>query len=77
MKVIANDSIVPSGFESHSFAGIGMSCRLLEPISLDSISNWEEITSDLQSWGKIPSPDSLSEISLSEDDRGPIAFLSG
>ena len=76
MKEVTDDSETPSGFEPRSFAGIGMTCKLVEPISIDSISEWEEIISDLTSWGKVPDSSSLSSVSLSENDRGPIARLS-
>ena len=77
MKEVTDDSETPSGFEPRSFAGIGMTCKLVEPISIDSISEWEEIISDLTSWGKVPDSSSLSSVSLSENDRGPIARLIG
>ena len=77
MKEVIDDSEAPSGFEPRSFAGIGMSCKLVEPIPIDGISEWEEAISDLTSWGKVPDPSSLSSVSLSENDRGPIARLSG
>ena len=77
MKEVTDDSETPSGFEPRSFAGIGMTCKLVEPTSINSISEWEEIISDLTSWGKVPDPSSLSSVSLSENDRGPIARLSG
>ena len=77
MKEVIDESESPSGFEPRSFAGIGMTCKLVEPIPIDGISEWEEAISDLTSWGKVPDPSSLSSVSLSENDRGPIARLSG
>ena len=77
MKEVIDDSEAPSGFEPRSFAGIGMTCKLVEPIPIDGISEWEEAISDLTSWGKVPDPSSLSSVLLSENDRGPIARLSG
>ena len=77
MKEVTDDSETPSGFEPRSFAGIGMTCNLVEPISINSISEWEEAISDLESWGKVPDPSSLTSVSLSENDRGPIARLRG
>lgn len=77
MRELEDDSQTPSGFEAHSFAGIGMTCRLVEPNPIADISEWEEVTSDLTPWGKIPDPSSLSSVSLSENDRGPIARLEG
>ena len=73
MKEVTDDSEAPSGFEPRSFAGIGMSCKLVEPTPIDGISEWEEAISDLPSWGKVPDPSSLSSVSLSEHDSGPIA----
>tara|TARA_Y100001960_G_scaffold25372_1_gene22344 strand:+ start:685 stop:1932 length:1248 start_codon:yes stop_codon:yes gene_type:complete len=77
MTEVSGESITPSGFETHSFAGIGMTCKIVEPISMTSISDWQEIILDLTPWGKTPDPDSLSSVSLSENDRGPIARLIG
>ena len=77
MKEVIDESESPSGFEPRSFAGIGMTCKLLEPIPIDGISEWEQAISDLTSWGKVPDPSSLSSVLLSENDRGPIARLSG
>ena len=77
MKEVIDESETPSGFEPRSFAGIGMTCKLLEPIPIDGISEWEQAISDLTSWGKVPDPSSLSSVLLSENDRGPIARLSG
>ena len=77
MKEVIDESESPSGFEPRSFAGIGMTCKLVEPIPIDGISEWEEAISDLTSWGKVPDPSSLSSVLLSENDRGPIARLSG
>ena len=77
MKEVIDKSETPSGFETRSFAGIGMTCKLVEPIPIDGISEWEEAISDLTSWGKVPDPSSLSSVLLSENDRGPIARLSG
>ena len=77
MKEVIDESETPSGFEPRSFAGIGMTCKLVEPIPIDGISEWEEAISDLTSWGKVPDPSSLSSVLLSENDRGPIARLSG
>jgi len=61
MKEVTDDSETPSGFEPRSFAGIGMTCNLVEPISINSISEWEETISDLESWGKVPDPSSLGQ----------------
>ena len=77
MNEVIDESETPSGFEPRSFAGIGMTCKLLEPIPIDGISKWEQAISDLTSWGKVPDPSSLSSVLLSENDRGPIARLSG
>ena len=67
----------PAGFESYSFAGIGMTCKMIEPLTLDSNSDWQTIVSELRSWGEVPEPSTLVVSSLSEDDRGPIAILRG
>ena len=67
----------PAGFESFSFAGIGMTCKMIEPLKLESRYDWVTIVSELRSWGEVPEPSTLEVSSLSEDDRGPIAILRG
>ena len=77
MARVNNYDKVPAGFETSGFAGIGLSCKMMEPSSLSSPSDWELLISELSSWGVVPQPEEIEVVSLGEDERGPSAVLSG
>tara|TARA_B100000686_G_scaffold347337_1_gene435800 strand:- start:4642 stop:5889 length:1248 start_codon:yes stop_codon:yes gene_type:complete len=77
MAQIENSDPVPAGFESASFAGIGMTCKMIEPSKLESKSDWLTIVSELKPWGRVPEHENLEVTSLTENERGPIAILRG
>ena len=72
---VKNDDKVPVGFEALGFAGIGLSCKMMEPSSLSTPSDWELLISEMNSWGDVPEPDKIEVLSLGEDERGPSAIL--
>ncbi|MDP6985946.1 MAG: hypothetical protein QGH38_01860 [Candidatus Thalassarchaeaceae archaeon] len=72
---VNNDDKVPVGFEALGFAGIGLSCKMMEPSSLSTPSDWELLISEMNSWGDVPEPDKIEVLSLGEDERGPSAIL--
>ena len=77
MSRTENSDPSPVGFETFSYAGIGMSCKLIEPSSLEDLSNWEELVSGLKGWGDLPENEKVETVSISDDERGPIAVLGG
>ena len=77
MAEVDNNEPVPAGFKGIAFAGIGLSCKMIEPASLSSPSDWELIVSELTSWGDVPNPEPIEVSSLSEDERGPRAVIRG
>ena len=77
---IEHSEIAPRGFEILEFSGRGplsaLSCTMIVPSNLGSELDWAEITSDLSAWGEVPDPNSIEDLKISEDFRGPIARLS-
>ena len=59
MARVNNYDKVPAGFETSGFAGIGLSCKMMEPSSLSSPSDWELLISELSSWGVVPQPEEI------------------
>ncbi|MEE2625231.1 MAG: hypothetical protein VYD50_03125 [Candidatus Thermoplasmatota archaeon] len=75
MAQVKTDEDAPAGFETLTFAGIGLLCEMLEPSRLSSSSDWRLLISELKHWGDVPDPTLVNIVSISEDDRGPIANL--
>ena len=76
MAEVETTASAPAGFNSVAFAGIGLSCEMLEPVQLTSPTDWSMLVSELDSWGKVPDPESIDALSVVETDRGPVATLS-
>jgi len=77
MAQVSNKDPAPIGFHTLTFAGIGMSCKMIEPENLTVDSDWESLVSELSHWGNVPEPKSLNIMSLGEDERGPTAIIRG
>jgi len=75
LKEVEVDNPAPAGFNSISLAGIGLSCSLIEPLSLKNSKDWSLIVSELEEWGEVPNSNSLEVESLSENEFGPIATI--
>jgi hypothetical protein len=77
---IEHSEIAPSGFDILRFSGRGplsaFSCSMIEPSELKKASDWPDIVSELDSWGEVPEPNSIEHVSISDNARGPVAFLS-
>lgn len=69
----------PAGFKSFSFVGSGnlsgLSCEMMEPHELASPADWLLLTSELEVWGDVPNPESITFVSTSEGPRGLNATL--
>ncbi|HJM18047.1 MAG TPA: hypothetical protein QF703_00785 [Candidatus Thalassarchaeaceae archaeon] len=75
MSALENDSNLPSSFSEFTFAGIGLTCGILEPKKLEKTTDWLEIIADLESWGEVPDPDKIGSLSVSENERGPVVEI--
>jgi hypothetical protein len=77
MAQVSNRDLAPIGFQTLTFAGIGMSCKMIEPEKLTVDSDWSSLVSELSHWGDVPEPKRLKVVSVGEDERGPNAILRG
>ena len=76
MAEVGSDSDAPPRFQAVSFAGIGMVAEMLEPQDLVEPADWAALISDLEPWGDVPEPNSITSISTTATDRGLMAELS-
>ncbi|HIC50236.1 MAG: hypothetical protein CXX69_00790 [Candidatus Thalassarchaeum betae] len=76
MAEIESDSEAPAGFRAVRFAGIGLVASMIEPTSVSNLDDWKTLVSELEAWGEVPNPDSITRISSESSDRGMIAALS-
>ena len=76
MAEVEPDLDAPPGFRAARFAGIGMVAGMLEPQNLAEPGDWATLVSDLETWGEVPEPDSITSISTTATDRGLTAELS-
>jgi hypothetical protein len=76
---IEHIEIAPRGFEILEFSGKGplsvFSCSMIQPSELSKTSDWIDIVSELDAWGEVPEPNSIDQVSISENSRGPVAHL--
>ena len=71
MSALEIDGALPRGFSELTFAGIGLSCRIIEPEKIGKPTDWIKIIGDLESWGEVPDPEKITDLSIFEDERGP------
>ena len=76
MAEVETEASAPAGFNSVAFAGIGLSCEMLEPVQPVSPADWSILVSELDSWGNVPDPEAIDSLSVVETDRGPVITLS-
>ena len=76
MAEIESDSEAPAGFRAVRFAGMGLVASMIEPISVSNLDDWKTLVSELEAWGEVPDPDSITRISSESSDHGMIAALS-
>ena len=76
---IEHTEIAPRGFKILEFSGRGLlsafSCSAIQPSELSKTSDWVDLVSELDAWGEVPDPNSIGQVSISENDRGPVAHL--
>jgi len=66
MSSFKSEEESPLGFQGIVFVGIGMKSKMLEPIDANS---WGDTISGLESWGQVPSNNSIVE-EIIHSDRG-------
>jgi len=79
LSQIEHTEIAPRGFESLEFSGRGQlsafSCSTIQPSELSKTSDWTDLVSELDAWGEVPEPNSIDQVSISDNGRGPVAHL--
>ncbi len=75
MAEVETEASAPAGFESVAFAGIGLTCEMLEPVQLASPEDWELVVSELEPWGEVPEPGAIESLLPGASNRGPIVTL--
>jgi len=69
----------PPGFHPIKVVGMhgltGIKAELIEPISMKSPEDWREIVNGLQSWGEVPSPESVTRLTTENSERGIVAVI--
>lgn len=60
MTQVESEEEAPPGFAALLFAGVGMMARMIEPESLSEPEDWSTLVDDLEAWGEVPDPDSIT-----------------
>ena len=68
LRQVRSNLEAPPGFNSIKLAGMGgltgMKAELIEPISMKSPEDWKEIVKQLQDWGEVPPPESVTKLTV-------------
>ncbi|MBS65495.1 MAG: hypothetical protein CMA93_04155 [Euryarchaeota archaeon] len=75
MTQVESDVDAPPGFVALRFAGIGMMARMIEPEQLNEPADWSNLVSELEAWGEVPDPDSITSLSTMPNEKGLNAVL--
>ena len=75
MVQVESDEEAPPGFNALRFAGIGMMARIIEPKQLNEPADWGNIVSELEAWGEVPNPDSITSLHTIPNEKGLNAVL--
>ena len=79
MRQVTPNFEAPPGFHPIKVVGMhgltGIKAELIEPISMKSPEDWREIVNGLQSWGKVPSPESVTRLTTENSERGIVAVI--
>ena len=80
MRQVSSDFDTPSGFTPIRVVGMGgltgMSADFIEPDKITTPSDWESLVADLDQWGEVPDPSTISSISSEETSRGLVLQIS-
>ena len=79
LRQVRSNLEAPPGFNSIKLAGMGgltgMKAELIEPISMKSPEDWKEIVKQLQDWGEVPPPESVTKLTTQNFERGIVAVI--
>ena len=75
MMQVESDEEAPPGLAALRFAGVGMMARMIEPESLSEPEDWSTLVDDLEAWGEVPDPDSITSLLTMPTSRGLNAVL--
>ncbi|HII28558.1 MAG TPA: hypothetical protein HA314_00810 [Candidatus Thalassarchaeaceae archaeon] len=53
----------------------GIKAELIEPISMKSQEDWREIVNELDAWGEVPQPESVTRLTTEKSERGIVALI--
>jgi len=69
----------PPGFHPIKVVGMqgltGIKAELIEPISMKSQEDWREIVNELDAWGEVPQPESVTRLTTENSERGIVALI--
>jgi len=69
----------PPGFHPIKVVGMqgltGIKAELIEPISMESQEDWREVVKELDSWGEVPQPESVTRLTTEDSERGIVAVI--
>ena len=78
MSQVESDEEAPPGFVALRFAGpkrMRMMARMIEPESLSEPADWSTMVEELEPWGQVPDPDSITSLQKMPSMRGLNAIL--
>ena len=78
MSQVESDEEAPPGFVALRFAGpkrMRMMARMIEPESLSEPADWSTMVEELEPWGQVPDPDSITSLQKMPSTRGLNAIL--
>ena len=79
LREVSSDFDTPPGFKPLKLVGMGgltgMKAELIEPISMESLEDWKEVVGELQFWGEVPLPKSITKFTTEGTERGLVAFI--
>jgi len=77
MTQVESDEKAPPGFIALRFAGgkIKMMARMIEPEQMNEPEDWNNLVGDLEAWGEVPDPDSITSLQKMPSERGLNAVL--
>ena len=79
MRQVTPNFEAPPGFHPIKVVGMqgltGIKAELIEPISMKSQEDWREIVNELDAWGEVPQPESVTRLTTENSERGIVALI--
>ena len=79
MRQVTPNFEAPPGFHPIKVVGMqgltGIKAELIEPISMKSQEDWREIVKELDSWGEVPKPESVTRLTTEDSERGIVVAI--